>query len=307
MNALFTFLSSKYPFYYKGKERFIFLGIIFLMSFGFNYLFEPFDTNFAEHKMDIFFIHLIHSLVSIFIFLIFSFLLNIFSINEENWTLKKELIFIAFILFFVGVGQFLIRDIIYKNPANWSIKYLLEEIRNTSLVGVLFSCILIPINQIILFQKYNQQALLLNQQANSNSREKAEKTSVENESEQNQKKEIVFIQTAIEQEDFELAISDFLYAKSEGNYVEVYISDAGKKEIKNVKRITLSSFSKQLADFPFILQIHRSYLVNLKKVNQVNGNAQGYKLQLDNFIDSSIPVSRSYISVFQEKWAKFRP
>lgn len=320
MNALSTFLSSKYPFYYKGKERFIFLGIIFLMSFGFNYFFEPFDTNFSEHKMSYFYIHLVHAFVSLFIFLILSFVLNLFDIKEENWTLKKELIFIAFLLFFIGIGQFLIRDLIYTNPNNWTINYLAEEILNAFLVGFLLACIIIPINQLLLFQKYSNQAILLNKKENPDSKieeeveQKEEK--IEYQTEENfvkntvsspQSNPIIFIKTAIEQEDFELNINQFLYAKSEGNYVEIYTFNADKKEIKNVKRITLSNFSKQLSDFSFILQIHRSYLVNLKKVSEVNGNAQGYKLQLGNFMGSNVPVSRSYISAFQEKWSEFRP
>ena len=281
------------------------------MSFGFNYFFEPFDTNFAEHKMDYLLIHLVHALVSLFVFIALSFGLNLFFISEENWTLKKELSFIAILLLCVGIGQFLIRDIIYDNLSNWSLNYFVEEIVNTSLVGFLFSCIIIPINQMLLFQKYADQAVLLNEKENLDlesilEAEARNDIHLEIVKEASQENVTIFIKTAIEQENFELNINRFLYAKSEGNYVEIYLSIKNHRENKLVKRITLSNFLSQFSDFPFIIQTHRSYLINLKKVKEVKGNAQGYKLKLANPTDSMIPVSRSYISIFQEKWTEFR-
>jgi DNA-binding LytR/AlgR family response regulator len=40
-----------------------------------------------------------------------------------------------------------------------------------------------------------------------------------------------------------------------------------------------------------IYRCHKSYLVNLAKVNHVSGNAQGYKLHLKD-VEDQIPVSR---------------
>ncbi len=279
------------------------------MSFFFNYLFEPFFTNFEEHKMSYLLIHLVHSIVPLCMVIILSFCLNLSSISEENWTLKKELSFLAVLLLCAGIGQFLIRDIIYDNPDNWSLNYFIEEVINTFLVGFLLSCIIIPINQMLLFQKYAKQAFLLNEKENLDSKiiEKREYSSIETVEESSQENETIFIKTAIEQENFELNVNHFLYAKSEGNYVEIYLSTKNNKENKLVKRSTLSNFLSQFSDFPFIIKTHRSYVMNLKKVKEVNGNAQGYKLQLVDSIDSMIPVSRSYISIFQEKWKEFHP
>ena len=299
MSASFFNLASQYPFYHKGKDRFIFSAIIFLMSFGFNYFFEPFDTNFTEHKLSYFWIHLIHAAVSVVIFLLLSFSLEFFNIKEEDWTLKKELIFIAGLLLLVGVSQFLIRDIIYNNPNNWNVEYLVEEVLHTSLVGFLFACILLPMNQLLLFKKYAHQAILLNN--------KRENSISETPPIYSQQREAVFIQTAIEQENFDLDIDNFLYAKSEGNYIEIHILSSDQNATKLLKRSTLTNFSKQLSDFDFILQVHRSYLINLKKVTGVSGNAQGYKLELLDSSQTVVPVSRSHLSVFQEKWAVFRP
>ncbi len=41
-----------------------------------------------------------------------------------------------------------------------------------------------------------------------------------------------------------------------------------------------------------VIRCHKSYIVNLNKVNRISGNAKGYKLQIDE-LDFLIPVSRS--------------
>ena len=59
-------------------------------------------------------------------------------------------------------------------------------------------------------------------------------------------------------------------------------------------RISLSNILKQVETHS-IKKCHRSYIINLEKVKDLKGNAQGYKLILPE-IDSEIPVSRSFIS-----------
>ncbi len=54
-------LYQPYPFYFKGRQLFNFAAVIFFMSVGLNYLFEPFDNYGPEHKVDFFWISVIHS------------------------------------------------------------------------------------------------------------------------------------------------------------------------------------------------------------------------------------------------------
>ena len=44
-------------------------------------------------------------------------------------------------------------------------------------------------------------------------------------------------------------------------------------------RVTLSSFEAQLAKSSSLTRCHRSYLVNLKKVENISGNTQGLKVK----------------------------
>ena len=85
-----------------------------------------------------------------------------------------------------------------------------------------------------------------------------------------------------------------LYAESEGNYVRLHYLDAdsGKPAVK-LLRLTLRQAEDAFLDYSYIIRCHRAYLVNLHRVAQVSGNAQGYRLHLEG-CGTEIPVSRSY-------------
>lgn len=277
-----SFLNQPYPYYYHGKLVWIISGILFVMSWAFNYFFEPFQVYVPEHKMDYFWISFVHAITAPVI-LIFMSLLNSRKFVDEKWKIKYEIYFIILFLFLVGIGQFLIRDVIYDNPNNWSIKYLFEEIRNTFLVGSLFISILIPLNFARLNAKHIKNAHLLNQ---SHDIIKLSPNS------------IIEIPTNLKTETITLDVNKFVFAKAEGNYVELFILK--DKITKEVKRLTIKELESNLQPFENIIKTHRSYLVNMMHIKDVSGNAQGYRLKLLD-LAQSIPVSRNMISHFNSK------
>ena len=269
-----NFLSQAYPFYYQGKELVFITVLLFFMTLLFGYFFEPFEVYQPEHKMPYFWITLIHSCTPVFV--VFVFLpLKIFSSILENWTVKKELLLIAIFLLFVGVVQFLIRDVIYDNPSNWSFRYLYEEIRNTFLVGILFAFILVPMNYHRLNIRNVRSADAFN----------AVKTTV-----------IIPNKTSSYIHELDIDLNNVLYAKAEGNYVELFLSDG----TKTLKRETMKRLETLLEGYPNYIKTHRSYIVNMNQIDSVTGNAQGYKLALKNSVNI-IPVSISMILAFNEK------
>ena len=44
---------------------------------------------------------------------------------------------------------------------------------------------------------------------------------------------------------------------------------------------------------PFYIRCHRAFLVNIRMVVKVDGNSQGYKLNLEG-CEEEVPVSRAY-------------
>ena len=248
--------------------------MLFLMTLLFGYFFEPFEVYQPEHKIPYFWITFIHSCTPVFV--VFVLLpLNRFPNLLENWTIKKELLLIAVFLLFVGVVQFLIRDFIYDNPNNWSWQYLYEEIRNTFLVGILFAFILVPMN----YQRLNIR-------------------NVRNADTLNASKTTLAIPDKISSyiDELDVDLNHVLYAKAEGNYIELFLSNG----TKTLKRLTIKSLETILERYPNFIKTHRSYIVNMNQIDSVTGNAQGYKLTLKN-CTSIIPVSRSMILAFNEK------
>lgn len=93
--------------------------------------------------------------------------------------------------------------------------------------------------------------------------------------------------------EIENVAQNFVFAKSEGNYCYVYYLE---KEIfqKKLIRISLSGLENALQS-ETIQKCHRSYIVNTSFIITKKGNAQGYKIKVENY-DDYIPVSRKFIS-----------
>jgi len=282
INRLLVFLSQPYPFYYKGKSLAVIASVLFVCSLLFLYIFEPFVVYTPEHKMNYFWISFIHS-CSPLIVIAFLSLLKFARVKEENWNIQKEILLITLFLLLVGIVQFLIRDVIYNNSNNWSWKYLIEEIRHTLLIGTLFSLTFTSLN----FNRLNAKNI-----------KKADTLNLSHYSKKNAQCPIIQINTRVKSDSFELKVNNLIFAKAVGNYVELYLK--GETISKVLKRITLKELVTTLAPHPNIIKTHRSYLVNLNYLKNVTGNAQGYKLQLEN-CEEKIPVARNIIKAFNKK------
>ena len=86
--------------------------------------------------------------------------------------------------------------------------------------------------------------------------------------------------------------NDFLFVQSMENYCTFYFLENNSLQ-KTMIRISLANVLQQI-ETGSVKKCHRSYIVNLGKVKNLKGNAQGYKLILPE-IDFGIPVSRSFI------------
>ncbi len=280
--------STPYPFYFRGRSLWYFSLIIFLLAFLFNYLFTPFHVNTAEHRMDYLWISVIHSFMPVVVLLLLCPFTYFFPSLEEHWTIGKDVLFLSLFLLLIGVGQFLIRDLIYNNPNNWSWGYLKEEISNTFLVGTLLVGIIISVNFNRLNAHHIREANLLQRSRKSIGT--------------NPYKSIIPIETQVKLDRFNLEVEKFLFAKAEGNYLVLHMHKDDSLT-KVLKRITIKEFEKQVGVLDQIVRTHRSFIVNLAYLEQVKGNAQGYQLKLENCA-IEIPVSRNMIPSFEARLKK---
>jgi hypothetical protein len=272
-------LSQVSPYPAWDRKSLLLVLTLFLLTFLFTYFLEPFQVYPPEHIFSYFGICLFRALLLACLAIIYFPLLSL----RKNWTLGHKLWHIPLFLLLVGVVNFLIRDIIYDNPNNWSFNFFWIEIRNTFLVGMFFLWILIPFDFQRLLEKTRSVSILIppNQEVIL------------------QKKDIlVSIQTQVKADDFQLAIHEFVFARTEGNYTEIYTVDTTGLR-KFLKRISLKSLEQQLSSYRWITKTHRAYLVNLQMIEGITGNAQGYQLSISHY-NEKIPVSRAFVPSFKK-------
>lgn len=90
----------------------------------------------------------------------------------------------------------------------------------------------------------------------------------------------------------ELDHNDFIFAEAADNYCIIFFDENGMQK----SRIIRTSLTKLLLSIQSssIKKIHRSYVVNLKKVAKYTGNSSGYKISLFN-IEKELSISRNYV------------
>ncbi|MEO8517073.1 MAG: LytTR family DNA-binding domain-containing protein [Flavobacterium sp.] len=281
--SLTKFLEQPYPFYYEGRKLLEILGMIFLIGMFFNYMLQPFDVNTDEQKMSYFWICVIHSSSPLLVLSCIALVYKLFPKTTDDWKIKKEVVVILFLVLFTGITQFFIRDIVYTNPDNWSWRYFKEEVANSLIAGIFLAPVVISIN--------------LNRQQLKNQLKANRISEAITETKEMQPNTIVSIETEVKSEKFSFDSSSFIYAKAEGNYAEIYLQkETGINKL--TKRISLKNLETQLSDFSFIIKTHRSILLNVNFIENVSGNAQGYKVQLKN-CSETVPVSRNFIQSFE--------
>jgi len=101
-----------------------------------------------------------------------------------------------------------------------------------------------------------------------------------------------------EKDTYRFKTDDLFFMNAEENYVAIHFKK--EKNQRTLIRNTISSIEEQLKDhYPLIFRCHRGYVVNIRKIISVTGNAQGFELFLDG-IPEAIPVSRSYVPEFRK-------
>lgn len=282
----------EYPKRYQSQNLIKSSVIVFLILLLFLLLFKPFGVYDPELKMHYLFICFFHALAPAFILFCYFQALNYFRKEKKRtkWTLLKEYIHIGFMLVFMGSASFLMRDLIYSNPDNWSWNYFWEEIRNCFVAGIFFY-FFIRLSSFYFESKKGSPFVL-------------QFIPLEAETEKATRESNLFISTQVKQDDFSLDIEQLLFVKADGNYIELTKSN-GNTIITEVKRISLTQFETQIADYPHFFRCHRTYLVNMFKVEKVSGNSQGYLLSFPE-TTIKVPVSRKQIDSFNSYYQRLR-
>ncbi len=97
--------------------------------------------------------------------------------------------------------------------------------------------------------------------------------------------DFIFVKTTRKYE--KVCFKDILFIEGMDNYIVIQTSN-----VKLVTLSTLNSFVKKLPS-PMFFQVHKSFVVNIEKINSLEGNLLG----IEKF---KVPVSRSYRTQIKE-------
>ncbi|HEX9958634.1 MAG TPA: LytTR family DNA-binding domain-containing protein [Fibrella sp.] len=214
---------------------------------------------------------------------------------EDRWTVGREIVKILVLILCIALANRVYLNWLLDGSmqGGW-----LQSIWMTFVIGIFPTIGVVLTNYILQLRKYQQQAahLLLHKQpsdmpslqtdtpVNAESKNTAVDLPPGNE-------RLVLI-AENEKDTLQLARADLLAIESSDNYCTVFYRKNGVLG-KELVRSSLSRLENQLgAGTPFV-RCHRSYVVNLDRVERVSGNAQGYKLHLlaGQLV---VPVARKY-------------
>ncbi|GHV51828.1 hypothetical protein FACS1894181_14270 [Bacteroidia bacterium] len=210
--------------------------------------------------------------------------------DPENWTVGKELLNNAFVLLTIGLGNFFFDLCIYRRPPGVWFKSLAVYLFVTCIVGI------IPVLVIHFIVRNNglKQRLADAREMN---RRLVERLAHQPARPLQAGKPVHLAGST--KEAVSLYPGDIIYLEASGNYVKVnYL--AGESVKQKQLRATLSQVEKDLQPYASIMRCHRAFMVNTAYINNVEGNSQGFRLQL-RVSRAAVPVSRSYTKTLLEK------
>jgi len=288
MNKLFhTWLKNEFPQNYILRKPLAGSLIIALFLFIFIILYKPLN---AHESMGLSYtatmaIYCLIAAAAAFSFVKLIKHIGIFS-EKSKWTFAKEVTSILLILLGLGLVIYL-AGFLLEPPANrWNLPTLLDSLTRAFLIGI------IPVTFFTALS-YHQ---WLNQHTYTY------RTNKEGDAEAFPE-EMIHIQSRLKKEKLSFYPSQFLFAESDSNYVNFYLT-LEEQVKKKVIRNSIGDIEKQLDNIPYIFRTHRAFLVNLKKIRRKKGNSAGYRLKLEN-TEASIPVARQKVKEFDQQIDRF--
>jgi len=286
MSAIKKYLNQPYPLPEKKWRIIVFIS--FFVAF-FLTVFQPFElSKFESHLKWIILLGygVVTFLILVVLLILMPKLLTRF-FDENKWTIGREFLLLTSVLFFIGCGNFI-----------YSIQFFqfnLSEIKVFFVFQIFTTIVGIFPTSLVLILKQNR---LLKQ--NILGASKVSDKLIEQTTSLNQPTEFIELSIDSNKRSHPINPQNILYIKSEGNYVSIASVEKGEISRK-VFRSTMASVEADFMHLDYIFRCHRAFIVNLNYIEQVTGNAQGFRLKLKN-LNESILVSRSYVAAFKDSY-----
>ena len=272
---MLKYLNKPYNLLEIKKFKILYSFGIWIFCFLFLYIFEPFG---------LYNISGLYKLKIISLYVFFGLLISVIhlfwlqNIVIKKFTLRNTILWISWITFLTSISSSIINDIT-SNQGHFHIVGFIVY------MGIIFGITIIPMSLLILAHYIYtiKKQIKISSQIN---KKILEKSKISNGT------ETITIEASNKRENISLLINNFLYITSADNYIDVYYLE-GNAIKHNLLRNTLNNIEKQTSNNQSIHRCHKSYIVNMTKIDSVLGNASGYKINLKN-TDLLVLISRKY-------------
>ena len=288
MNKLSEYLKSPAPIIDK-PWNFIVLNIIIVVAVL--AIFEPFA--FRLNSLGQFFMllgfGLLAFLASVLFFIIFPRIFPSYFLPEK-WTRGRMLLYLSSFLIFMGLCVFVYEYILigrHSVEEYWTKRFFtiffIDMVAGIT-VGLIPVTIFTYMARNRNLRKNLEEAVKLNESLSR--RLKSEEP------------DNIIVLEGSTKDSISLMTDAILYIESAGNYVNVVYNEEGAAR-KKMLRSTIKQIEEILLPYNIFIRCHRAFIVNINHISNIAGNAQGYKLTLNNG-EEEIPVSRTYMKALKD-------
>lgn len=289
-------LNQPFPLNTKISWKFLVAGCFGVFVALFLFVFKPFEMNTLEPGWMLF-CAIAYGLItfSCIIFMLLVLPLVFPAVfTEERWTVGKEILLTSCAVLLIGIMNYLFSYFLIG--ASLTISNFFWILFITASIGIIPIVIFILFQQNQQLKKYSAEAATLqskiaemNKEETINSFKAAKISDAER----------IILKGDYQKELVDVKVNDLIYVTSANNYVKVYYFE-NDKVVYSILRITMKKVEDALLPYPNFFRCHRAYLINLYRVKEVTGNAQGYKIKLEE-VEEVIPVSRNLNGEFSDK------
>ncbi|MEM7186911.1 MAG: LytTR family DNA-binding domain-containing protein [Bacteroidota bacterium] len=211
--------------------------------------------------------------------------------EESKWSVQRALLFLLYNFFVIGLWTHVFRALVIKNDIAYLIsgEELLVGLGKIMGIGLGASVLLILIRYNVLARKHLQVSQELNRQLREELHQLAPISAEET------------IELLLENKSVVFKRAELNYIKSEGNYVSLHLASVENRTPK-LYRARMKETEEALAKFPEFFRCHRSFLINLNRIESSHGNSQGLFIKVIGDT-SRIPVARPNISFLRKRIA----
>ncbi|SEL88575.1 LytTR family DNA-binding domain-containing protein [Parapedobacter koreensis] len=279
MKKIMDFIRTPYPAYIDPWSYLRTITIISLVIFFILYMFRPFDWWRMSEDRLLFAaaISSVATFAAMLLFYVWRYLFPTF-FAERNWTLGKEMLLGIHQFTVVALAVWLVRlyfEQYYGDAPRRSFFFTWWVVFTTGTIPYLLATLL---KRIYGMRLHLAEAMVLNRRL---------------------PKEIEKDEPSVFSLPKDMGIvEDFLFAESRDNYVDVYGMEGGVVKSRSIRCTLLELEACNPASAVF--RCHRAFIVDLRKVLHVTGNAAGFQISVHPDLPP-IPVSRSYAAAFKAR------